>query len=137
MGKKKRQSRVWADDEQGVESPFASLKDLLPPDEGSDAASQQRSPQTEQSSVSRGAGQNKAPVRVHRERKGRRGKTVTVITGISGPEAARLDVLKQLKRKLGTGGTLKDDTIEIQGDHRERVVELLNATGYRAKQAGG
>jgi translation initiation factor 1 len=76
-------------------------------------------------------------VRVQRERKGRRGKTVSVITGIAGSEAARLDVLKQLKMKLGTGGTLKEDAIEIQGDHRERIVELLNAMGYRAKQAGG
>lgn len=137
MGKKKRQSRAWVDDEPAAESPFASLRNLLPADDENDVAVQQGPPQAARLSGDRAAGQGKGVVRVQRERKGRRGKTVSVITGIAGSEAARLDVLKQLKQKLGTGGTLKEDAIEIQGDHRERIVELLNAMGYRAKQAGG
>ncbi len=81
--------------------------------------------------------QKDTPVRVSRERKGRGGKTVSIITGVKSPESGRLALLKQLKNKLGTGGTLEEDTIVIQGDHRERIVEILNELGYKAKVAGG
>ncbi|MCB0142928.1 MAG: hypothetical protein KDE50_23720, partial [Caldilineaceae bacterium] len=46
-------------------------------------------------------------------------------------------LLKLLKNKLGTGGALKDDNVEIQGDHRDKIVELLKELGYQAKKAGG
>ncbi len=81
--------------------------------------------------------QKDTPVRVSRERKGRGGKTVSIITGVKSPESGRQGLLKLLKNKLGTGGTLEEETIVIQGDHRERIVEILNELGYKAKVAGG
>lgn len=71
------------------------------------------------------------------ERKGRGGKTVSVITGVMSHEAGQQALLKLLKNKLGTGGTLKDGVLEIQGDHRDQIVELLNGLGYKAKKSGG
>ena len=76
-------------------------------------------------------------VRVALERAGRGGKSVSVITGISGSVAAKTELLKVLKNKLGTGGSLKGDTLEIQGDQRDKLVILLNEMGYAAKRAGG
>jgi translation initiation factor 1 len=73
-------------------------------------------------------------VRVFREKGGRGGKTVTVVRGLSGELNA---VAKDLKRHCATGGSVKDGAIEIQGDHREKVVARLLAAGYRAKPAGG
>ena len=81
--------------------------------------------------------QGKEVVRVQRERKGRGGKTVSIITGIKSPESGKQALLKLLKNKLGAGGTIEEDTIVIQGEHRERIVEILNELGYRAKVAGG
>jgi translation initiation factor 1 len=76
-------------------------------------------------------------VRVQRDAKGRGGKTVTMVTGISLSDKD-LDVLgKQLKAACGSGGTVKDGVIEVQGDHVDRVVALLVAQGYKAKRAGG
>ncbi len=78
-----------------------------------------------------------AEVRVQRETKGRGGKAVTLIKGIALPDKD-LDVLsKQLKTACGSGGTVKDGVIEVQGDHVDRVVALLVAQGYKAKRAGG
>ncbi len=77
------------------------------------------------------------PVRVWREKQGRGGKTVTVVRGLP-LAAAELTALGQrLKAACGSGGTVKDGVIEIQGDHRERVVALLVAQGHAAKAAGG
>ena len=76
-------------------------------------------------------------VRVSRETKGRGGKAVTLVTGISLVDKD-LDALgKQLKAACGSGGTVKDGVIEVQGDHIERVVALLVAQGYKAKKSGG
>lgn len=113
------------------DSPFAVLRGQIA---GDDSPAGQQAPPPPAKSTPTGAG---AQVRVGRERKGRRGKTVSVITGVSGPEARRQDLLKQLKQKLGTGGALEGDNIVIQGDHRDRAVDLLNQMGYRAKSAGG
>lgn len=77
------------------------------------------------------------PVRVHIERAGRSGKTVSVIKGIMSPAHGKEALVKLLKAKLGTGGAVKDENIEIQGDHREKIVALLNELGYKAKSAGG
>ncbi len=78
-----------------------------------------------------------ASVRVGRETKGRGGKGVTVITGL----ALRADELEtlasQLKRRCGSGGTVKDGTIEIQGDHRDLLVTELGRLGFSAKRSGG
>ncbi|RLB63953.1 MAG: stress response translation initiation inhibitor YciH [Deltaproteobacteria bacterium] len=76
-------------------------------------------------------------IRIQRETKGRKGKGVTLITGIplAGDE---LKVLaKTLKQKCGTGGTIKNGVIEIQGDHRDLLLELLQEKGWQVKKAGG
>lgn len=78
------------------------------------------------------------PLRIRREQ--RRGKTVTVIAGFT-PRSDRTsdlpDLLKKLKSTLGTGGTLDGSTLELQGDHRDRLVEHFRSLGYPAKPAGG
>jgi translation initiation factor 1 len=76
-------------------------------------------------------------VRVSRETKGRKGKGVTVVTGVplAGAELAAL--AKTLKQRCGSGGTLRDGRIEIQGEHRDTVLELLRARGWTVKRAGG
>ena len=77
------------------------------------------------------------PVHVRLDRKGRGGKAVSVIAGVMSPPHGKQALLKLLKTKLGTGGTIKDDTLEIQGDRRDDIVAILNELGYRAKRAGG
>ena len=76
-------------------------------------------------------------VRVGRETKGRKGKGVTLITGLplNTPELAALS--KQLKKRCGTGGTVKNGVIEIQGDHRDVLLAELQKLGYDAKKSGG
>lgn len=80
---------------------------------------------------------NDGVIRVFLDRKGRKGKSVTVLRGLSGDASGQKQLLKQLKSQLGTGGALKDGVIEIQGDHRDRVVAILTKAGHRAKKAGG
>ncbi|WP_071516783.1 translation initiation factor [Geitlerinema sp. PCC 9228] len=76
-------------------------------------------------------------IRVQVSRKGRKGKSVTVISGFQ-MSAERLKALaKELKTQCGTGGTVKEKTIEIQGEHPEKLVEILTGWGYKAKQSGG
>lgn len=81
--------------------------------------------------------QKNEPVRVHRDRAGRHGKTVSVIKGVKSPPAGKKALLKHLKSKLGTGGAIKGGDIEIQGEHRQKIVAMLNDLGYEAKVAGG
>jgi translation initiation factor 1 len=76
-------------------------------------------------------------VRLKRETKGRGGKGVTLIDGLPLQDEALLALAKQLKNKCGTGGTVKDGVIEIQGDHRTQLQSLLEAQGYKVKLAGG
>jgi translation initiation factor 1 len=76
-------------------------------------------------------------VRVRRETGGRGGKTVTAIDGVALAEEQLQELSGALKRLCGTGGTIKDGTIEIQGDHRVRIVAALEQRGYRVKLAGG
>ena len=76
-------------------------------------------------------------VRVSRETKGRGGKAVTVVKGVLLDAAALAELGKQLKAACGTGGTVKDGVIEVQGDHCERVMQLLKAQGHTVKRAGG
>ena len=76
-------------------------------------------------------------VRVGRESKGRKGKGVTLVTGVPLPVDELKLLAKELKQKCGTGGTLKDGVIEIQGDHRDTLVELLKAKGWPVKRSGG
>lgn len=74
-------------------------------------------------------------LQVQVSRKGRGGKTVTLITGFSHSPEALATLARQLKAHCGTGGTVKDHTLEIQGDHREKLVSLLTAQGYGVKRA--
>ncbi len=76
-------------------------------------------------------------VRVSRDRRNRRGKTATVITGVPGDAAGQEELAGILKRLCGSGGTAKDGVIEIQGDHRNLVLSKLTEMGYKAKLAGG
>jgi translation initiation factor 1 len=76
-------------------------------------------------------------VRVGRETKGRKGKGMTIITGVPLHPEGLKDLAKKLKQKCGTGGTVKGQTIEIQGDHRDLMVAELQALGYTVKKAGG
>ncbi len=75
-------------------------------------------------------------VRVGRETKGRGGKGVTIISDLPLNESGLAELATKLKTRLGTGGTVKDGRIEIQGDHRDRIVQELEGLGYRAKRAG-
>ena len=76
-------------------------------------------------------------VRVSRETKGRAGKGVTLVRGVPLDDAALIALGKQLKAACGTGGTVKDGAIEVQGDHVERVMAALQAQGYKVKRVGG
>lgn len=76
-------------------------------------------------------------VRIQRETKGRKGKGVTLITGIPLAGAELKQLAKKLKQKCGTGGTIKNGTIEIQGDHRDLLLEELEKEGWKTKKAGG
>ena len=76
-------------------------------------------------------------VRVSRQTKGRKGSGVCLITGIPLGEAELKNLAKQLKKKCGSGGAVKNGVIEIQGDQREVLVEALMKLGYKAKLAGG
>lgn len=81
--------------------------------------------------------QSDGTVRISRETKGRGGKAVTVIRGLA-MDAASLDTMaRQLKAACGSGGTVKDGVVEVQGDHCEKVLALLAAQGRKVKRAGG
>ena len=91
-----------------------------------------------------GAGRQERPavpadgiVRVGRETRGRKGKGVTILTGlpVSGGELEAL--ARELKALCGAGGTMRDGVVEIQGDHRDRLVRALEERGWRVKRSGG
>ena len=88
--------------------------------------------------LARPARQGDGVVRVGRETSGRGGKTVTVVRGLALDDPMLAALGKRLKAACGTGGTVKDGVIELQGDHREAVIELLAGEGFAgAKRAGG
>jgi translation initiation factor 1 len=76
------------------------------------------------------------PIRVRRERRGG-GKVVTIISGLTLQTADMAAMLKGFKTNFGTGGTLSDGRLELQGDHRDKLVEMLRQRGYPAKASGG
>ncbi len=76
-------------------------------------------------------------VRVSRQTQGRAGKAVTVISGLSLAPEALESLAAELKRCCGSGGTVRDGLIEIQGEHRDRLVQELGKRGFPAKRAGG
>jgi len=76
-------------------------------------------------------------VRVGRQSKGRKGKGVTLISGVPLAGAELKVLAKELKQKCGTGGTVKEGVIEIQGDHRDDLISLLSERGWKVKRSGG
>jgi len=81
------------------------------------------------------ASQQKVIVRL--DRKGRGGKSVTVIEGLQMPQQETEALLKQLKATIGTGGTVKDRALELQGDHCKTIMAALEKLGYQPKRSGG
>jgi translation initiation factor 1 len=76
-------------------------------------------------------------IRLSRETKGRKGKGVTLVTGFLGNEDDLKALAKKLKQLCGTGGTVKEGVIEIQGDMRHKIQQSLEASGHRVKLVGG
>jgi translation initiation factor 1 len=76
-------------------------------------------------------------VKVRRETAGRRGKTATTVSGVALDDDGLRELAGRLKKRCGVGGSAKDGVIELQGDHREVVVEVLRAEGYDVVLAGG
>ena len=76
-------------------------------------------------------------VKVRREVSGRRGKGVTTVSGVPLDDAGLRDLAGRLKKRCGVGGSVKDGVIELQGDHRDVVMEVLRDAGYDAVLAGG
>jgi translation initiation factor 1 len=76
-------------------------------------------------------------VKVRRETAGRRGKPVTTVTNVPLDDAGLRELSGRLKKRCGVGGSVKDGVIELQGDHRDAVVEILRTDGYDVVLAGG
>lgn len=76
-------------------------------------------------------------LKVQASRKGRKGKTVTVISGFQARPETLTALLKSLKAQCGAGGTVKETEIEIQGNHTQKIVQILTQLGYKAKISGG
>jgi len=76
-------------------------------------------------------------IRISRQTKGRKGSGVSIITGVPLADNELKALAKQLKTKCGSGGTVKDGTIEIQGDHRQTLLDELKKKGWTVKLAGG
>jgi len=80
---------------------------------------------------------NQQKLIVQLDKKNRKGKAVTLVTGFTGSTADLEALGKLLKTKCGVGGTAKDGEIMVQGDFREKVVQILTAEGYKVKKSGG
>jgi translation initiation factor 1 len=76
-------------------------------------------------------------IRIQATKAGRKGKTVTVITGFQHQPETLAKLLKQLKAQCGSGGTVKEDALEIQGEHKQKLLEIFMKLGYKAKISGG
>lgn len=80
---------------------------------------------------------NQQELRIQATRKGRGGKTVTVITGFQASPETLTKLLKDLKAQCGAGGAVRENELEVQGDHAAKLLQLLVQRGYRAKISGG
>jgi translation initiation factor 1 len=80
---------------------------------------------------------NQHKLKIEVSRKGKGGKTVTIISGFQISLDNLTSLTKVLKNQCGAGGALKDNTIEIQGDHRQKLLEIVTKLGYKAKLSGG
>src|ERR687895_62876 len=106
------------------------MPDLVWSSDGGDRRKAAREPQP----PARGSG---GRVKVRREVAGRRGKAVTTISNVPLDDAGLRELAGRLKKRCGVGGSAKDGVIELQGDHRDVVMEVLRAEGYDAVLAGG
>ncbi|MDX2186991.1 MAG: translation initiation factor [Opitutaceae bacterium] len=115
------------------QNPFAALSGAGLPTAPSTQASSTKTP-----GPAAAPAKNRGRVDILREKAGRGGKTVTVVTGFTGiglPE--KEDLAKKIQKACGCGGTVKDGRIEIQGDNREKAAEILAAAGFKPVFAGG
>ena len=80
---------------------------------------------------------NQQDLRIQATRSGRKGKTVTVVTGFQHKPETITKLLKKLKSQCGSGGTVKDNSLEIQGDHKQKLLATLSELVYKAKISGG
>jgi translation initiation factor 1 len=80
---------------------------------------------------------NQQQVRIQLSRKGKGGKTVTIVSGLQHSPEDLAVLAKTLKNQCGTGGTVREETIEIQGDHGGKLLGILVGLGYKAKLSGG
>ena len=97
----------------------------------------QPSTQVRSSSISNTYNKSDRAVRVKRTKIGKGGKIVTVITGLGEAPIEMRSLLKNLKSSCGTGGTLKGETLELQGDQVDAVLRFLESKGFRPKKSGG
>ncbi|WHZ24515.1 MAG: Translation initiation factor SUI1-related protein [Nitrospira sp.] len=113
-------------------SPFAVLKNLeLPPDP-------QRKKTDRPTAISSGREKTRGRVDIIRQTAHRGGKTVTVVTGFTGiGQAEKEHLAREMQKACGTGGTVKEGRIEIQGDKREAVARILSSAGFKPVFAGG
>lgn len=118
-----------------------NLKDIVMPNDTHPTVWSSEQGDRRKTSQSQSVGKSLPPpqqiIYLHRESKGRGGKTVTLVKGLVLSEEDLKSLTKQLKQICGTGGTFKDGLIEIQGEHRERIAEALKKLGYKVKIAGG
>ena len=80
---------------------------------------------------------NQHKLKIEASRKGKGGKTVTIVSGFQVSPETLISLTKTLKNQCGAGGAMKDNTIEIQGDHRQKLLEIVTKLGYKAKLSGG
>jgi translation initiation factor 1 len=80
---------------------------------------------------------NQHNLKIQASKKGKGGKTVTIVSGFQVSPETIQSLTKQLKNQCGTGGTMSDTEIEIQGDQRQKLLEILTKLGYKAKLSGG
>ena len=80
---------------------------------------------------------NQQDLRIQATRSGRKGKTVTIISGFQHNPETLNKLLKKLKSQCGSGGTVKENTLEIQGDRKQQLLDLVTKLGYKAKISGG
>lgn len=135
MAKKKNKSNLSfsTGGDSGADNPFAALSGL-----SGLSAGPKHVPELESDDTESGHNPADQKLRVYIDRKQRRGKEVTLVTGFEGSEDELKDLGKTLKSKCGVGGSVKDYEIIIQGNQRDKVVKLLLEMGYKdTKKSGG
>jgi len=130
----KEKKRIPTSDEPfSWKSPFAALKDALPPPTPTESSGRKPADTTEPAPA-----RNRGRVDILRSTAHRGGKTVTVVTGFVGISQSEKERLaKEMQKSCGAGGTVKEGRIEIQGDHRDTVASILANAGFRPVLAGG